>query len=174
MAMRRVSSAEVFDLGPLGSGLKDARTTAIVKTEMLEAVRLIVHAGVEIKTHKVDGPVTLHCLEGRATLSLLDTARELSDGQWLYLEGKAPHSIKGIEDTSLLLTILFLPGSHTEKSGTRSEQTGDGKLSANQILDSLLEEGLTETFPASDPVSISNPSIGIGITRRNKSNTRER
>jgi quercetin dioxygenase-like cupin family protein len=123
MAMRRASSAEIFDLGPLGSGLKDARTTAIVKTETFEAVRLIVHAGVEIKTHKVDGPITLHCLEGLAMLRLPDTARELSDGQWLYLEGKVPHSIKGIEDTSLLLTILFLPCPDTEKSETRSEQT---------------------------------------------------
>jgi hypothetical protein len=28
----------------------------------------------------------------------------------VYLEGSVPHSIRGIEDTSLLLTILFFSG----------------------------------------------------------------
>jgi hypothetical protein len=32
---------------------------------------------------------------------------ELSARQWIYLDGGARHSVKGIGDTSLLLTILF-------------------------------------------------------------------
>src|SRR5690606_31570132 len=44
MATHRASPGEIVDLAPLGSGLKAARTTAIVKTETFEAVRLIVHA----------------------------------------------------------------------------------------------------------------------------------
>lgn len=179
MATHRASPAETFDLAPLGAGLKSARTIAIVKSEMFEAVRLIVHAGVDIKTHTVEGPVTLHCLEGRALLSLPDTVRELSGGQWLYLEGGVPHSIKGIEDTSLLLTILFPSGTHAQgrggkRSGTKSEQTSDEKVSNHQSLDSLLDEGLIGTFSASDPVSISNPSTGVGITRRNDPDSRDR
>jgi len=110
MAMHHTSSAQIFDLTPLGSGLKAARTTAIVKSERFEAVRLIVHAGADIKTHKVDGPITLHCLEGRALLYLPDSELELSAGKWVYLDGGVPHSIRGIEDASLLLTILFAPG----------------------------------------------------------------
>ena len=52
MAMHHASSGEVFDLAPLGSNLKGARTTAIVKSEAFEVVRLVVHAGVDIKTHQ--------------------------------------------------------------------------------------------------------------------------
>ena len=65
MAMHHASPEEVFDLAPLSPKLKDARTTAVVKSEAFEVVRLIVHAGTDIKAHQVDGPITLHCLEGR-------------------------------------------------------------------------------------------------------------
>jgi quercetin dioxygenase-like cupin family protein len=41
---------------------------------------------------------------------LPETSLELSAGQWVYLEGGVPHSLRGIEDTSLLLTILFFFG----------------------------------------------------------------
>ena len=54
------------------------------------------------------GEITLHCLEGRALLQLDSETIELSTGQWLYLEGGKRHAVKGIEDTSLLLTILFV------------------------------------------------------------------
>jgi quercetin dioxygenase-like cupin family protein len=117
MAIHHASPGEAFDLAPLGSNLKDARTTAIVKSEAFEVVRLVVHAGVDIKTHQVDGPITLHCLEGRALLSLPETTIELAGGQWVYLEGGVPHSIRGIEDTSLLLTILFLFRESLRKHG---------------------------------------------------------
>lgn len=179
MAMHRTSPAEIFDLAPLGTGLKDARTTAIVKSETFEAVRLIVHAGVDIKTHKVEGPITLHCLEGRAQLSLPDKVMELSGGQWLYLEGGIPHAIKGIEDTSLLLTILFPHRNGEQQRGERQtvlerKQAADGKPSTEAKLNSLLDEGLLGTFPASDPVSISNPSTGVGISRRVRSDRPDR
>ncbi|WP_347264922.1 cupin [Nitrobacter sp.] len=111
MAMHHASPGEVIDLRPLGSGLKDARTTAIVKSGLFEAVRLVVHSGAEIKTHKVNGPITLHCLEGRVLLSRPASSLELSAGEWVYLEGSEPHAVRGIEDSSLLLTILFTPES---------------------------------------------------------------
>ncbi len=162
MAIRHANPGEVVDLGPLGPGLKHARTTALVKSEAFEAVRLVVRAGADIKTHRVDGPITLHCLEGRALLDLPATSIELLAGQWLYLDGGEPHSVKGIEDTALLLTMLF-----PIQSGRRNrdkDMTVDGP--AAETADSLLDEGLLETFPASDPVSVSNPSIGVKISSR--------
>jgi quercetin dioxygenase-like cupin family protein len=94
-------------LQPLGEGLQNARTTALVKSDTFEAVRLIVLAGREIAPHQVPGQITLHCLEGRVLLGLADSTLELSAGQWVYLDGGARHSVKGVEDSSVLLTILF-------------------------------------------------------------------
>jgi len=49
----------------------------------------------------------LHCLEGHILLSLARSSVELSAGDWLYLEGGEIHALKGVKDSSLLLTILF-------------------------------------------------------------------
>ena len=63
--------------------------------------------GAEIAEHRVPGKIILHCLEGRVLLGLEQGATDLGANQWIYLEGSAPHSLKALEDTSLLLTIFF-------------------------------------------------------------------
>lgn len=107
MALHHAKAGEIVDLKPLGNDLPNSRTTAIVKSEAFEAVRLVIPAGKELPAHEVSGDITLHCIEGRVALGLPDAALELSAGEWIYLEGGASHSVKGIEDSSLLLTILF-------------------------------------------------------------------
>jgi len=89
----------------LVSQLGSARTSALIKSDRFEAVRLIVAAGATIPTHQVAGYLTLQCLEGRVRLG--PSAVELAGGDWIYLDRGAPHSILGVEDSSLLLTILF-------------------------------------------------------------------
>lgn len=51
--------------------------------------------------------MTLHCLEGRVSLDMEHSSIELNAGEWIYLGGGEPHSVKGIKNSSLLLTILF-------------------------------------------------------------------
>ena len=80
MAVHHAGSGEVVDLRPLGAKLHDERTTAIVKTDTFEAVRLIVPAGREIAFHRVDGEITLFCIEGCVRLGLSDAEFELSAG----------------------------------------------------------------------------------------------
>jgi len=109
MAVHHAGSGEVVDLRPLGAKLQDARTTAIVKSDTFEAVRLIVPAGHKIPPHRVEGEITLFCLEGCVRLGHSHTKIELSAGQWIYLDGGVTHSVEGIKDASLLLTIHF-PG----------------------------------------------------------------
>lgn len=107
MALQHAKPGEIVHLQPLGDKLKEARTTAITKSDSFEAVRLVVRAGSEIPPHKVSGNITLHCLEGRVSLGLTQSIIELNAGDWIYLDGGEAHSVKGIEDSSLLLTILF-------------------------------------------------------------------
>lgn len=111
MALKHAAPGEVVDLRPLGPRLSAARTHAIVRTSSFEAVRLVVSAGVEIPTHQVPGRITLQCIEGHAQLGLSDETIDLRAGDWIHLDGDEPHSVKGIEDASLLLTILFAPDS---------------------------------------------------------------
>lgn len=107
MALRHAKPGEIVDLRPMGPEIKNAKSKAIIKADQFEAIRLIVHAGAEIPQHQVSGDITLHCLEGRVELRLETSAIVLETDQWVYLDGGTPHSVEAIEDSSLLLTILF-------------------------------------------------------------------
>jgi quercetin dioxygenase-like cupin family protein len=107
MATHHAKSGEIVNLRPLGNALATTKTTALVKSDSFEAVRLVVLAGTEIPAHQVSGRITLYCLEGRVLLGLDEESLELAAGDWIFLDGGKTHSVKGVEDSSLLLTILF-------------------------------------------------------------------
>ena len=106
MALHRAQPGEVVDLQPLGPALAGAKTTALVKSDRFEAVRLIVRAGTTIPSHSVPGHITLLCLEGDVLLHV-DSEIALKPGQWLYLERGALHAVEAREDSAILLTIMF-------------------------------------------------------------------
>lgn len=107
MALIHANPGEVVDLRPLGNKLRQLKTAAIVKTKSFEAIRLVVLAGQQIPTHQVSGHMTLQCLEGRVSIGLGLSTIELNSGNWIYFGGSEPHSLKGVENSSLLLTNLF-------------------------------------------------------------------
>lgn len=111
MALKHASSGEVVDLRPLGDKIKGTKTSAIIKSEHFEAIRLIVHAGSMIPTHEVSGNIMLHCLEGHVRLGLGNGNIDLKSGQWVFLDRSEDHSISGVEDSCVLMTILFPHGS---------------------------------------------------------------
>ncbi len=107
MAVPHAKSGEVIDVRPLGSALPRATTTTLVKTEVLEVIRLVIPAGKHISEHRAPGEITVQCLEGRVSFKAGDETRDLEAGQLLYLSSGEPHSLSGIEDSSVLLTILL-------------------------------------------------------------------
>jgi len=100
------SPGDPIDVRPLGSALVSAHTRTLVRTTAVEVVRLIVLAGQEIRQHRSKGETIVHCLEGRVAVTALGKTQPLEAGQLLELPAGEPHALKGIEDASLLLTIL--------------------------------------------------------------------
>jgi nucleotide-binding universal stress UspA family protein/quercetin dioxygenase-like cupin family protein len=100
------SPGEVVDVRPLGASLASARMRRLIHTNGVEVIRLIVRAQQEIPQHASLGEILVHCLEGRVAFTALGSTRELAAGDLLNLPAGEPHSIKGIEDASLLLTVL--------------------------------------------------------------------
>ena len=107
MAQPHATPGHIVNLGPLGSELRSAKTTALVKEKHFEAIRLIVHEGDKIAPHAVPGNVMLHCLEGQVILGLSSGEIVLESDDWIYLGEGESHSLRGIVDSSLLLTILL-------------------------------------------------------------------
>jgi quercetin dioxygenase-like cupin family protein len=73
----------------------------------LEILRLVVPVGKEIATHRVEGEITLQCLEGELAFWSMGKPVFLDAGQLLYLSAKEPHGVRGIEDASVLVRILL-------------------------------------------------------------------
>jgi len=91
----------------LGEGLGKAVTTTIVKTSRLEVIRLVLPAGKEIAKHKVPGEITVQCLEGGIEFTAQERTQRLEAGQMLFLSSGEEHSLKGLTDASVLVTILL-------------------------------------------------------------------
>ena len=107
MAIPHAKPGEVVDVRPLGSALASAQTATLFRAEQVEVRRLVVPAGKEIAEHKAKGEIVVHCLEGRVVYTAFGKTHTLEAGKLLYLPTGEPHSVKGVEDASLLLTILL-------------------------------------------------------------------
>ena len=107
MAIPHAKPGEVVDVRSLGSALASAQTKTLVRAEQVEVIRLVVPAGKVIEEHKAKGEIVVHCLEGRVAFTAFGKTQNLEAGKLLYLPTGEPHTVKGIEDASLLLTVLL-------------------------------------------------------------------
>jgi quercetin dioxygenase-like cupin family protein len=83
-----------------------SRKTTLVKTPQVELIQLIVPAGRDVRTHQAQGEVVVHCLEGRVSLFALEKTYDLQSGQLLHLSCDDQFSIRGIDDASVILTLI--------------------------------------------------------------------
>ena len=107
MALPHTQPGEVVDVRPLGSALASSQTATLFRAEQVEVRRLVVPAGKEIEEHQAKGEIVVHCLEGKVAYTAFGKTHTLEAGKLFYLPTGEPHSVKGVEDASLLLTILL-------------------------------------------------------------------
>jgi quercetin dioxygenase-like cupin family protein len=107
MAIPHAQAGQIVDVRPLGSNLPTAQTRTLLRAEQVEVIRLIVPAGKEINEHRAKGEIIVHCLEGRVGFIAFGKTQELQAGELLYLPTGEAHTVMGIENASLLLTILL-------------------------------------------------------------------
>ncbi len=98
---------KTVNVRPLGTALAATKTKTLAMTDDMEIIRLIVPAGKVIPEHQGKGTVIVHCLEGQVALTAFGQTQNLQAGELLYLPAGEGHSIKGLRDASLLLTILL-------------------------------------------------------------------
>ncbi len=77
-----------------------------MRTDRLEVMRLVLHAGKSMREHQVPGELTIQCIEGVIDLQAHGTVTTMRAGQMVYLAAAVPHALVGVEDASLLVTVL--------------------------------------------------------------------
>ncbi|QDV70703.1 Cupin domain protein [Rosistilla carotiformis] len=109
MTIPHAKSGEIIAVGPLGSELPTAKTHALLKSDAMELLRMVLPAGKKIAEHKAPGEITVHCLEGKVEFTAMGKTHELTSGRLLHLPAAEPHALQAVEDSSLLVTILRRP-----------------------------------------------------------------
>ena len=122
MALPHAQSGQIIDVSPLGSGLRSAVSTALFKAEDLEVMRLVLLSGKGIPPQKVAGEVTIQCIEGVVEVSS-DEVQTLEAGKMMYLRGDEVHSLRAIEDASMLVTIFLDRSKGKLQGGVVSDPT---------------------------------------------------
>ncbi|MEO8417528.1 MAG: cupin domain-containing protein [Methylophilaceae bacterium] len=107
MATHHVSSGELINLRPLGAPLNDSQSTTLLHDEQLRVMRLVLPAGKALPEHAVDGPITMHCIEGVIDVIAQGSCKTMRASDFMYLAGNVPHALRATEDASLLVTIVL-------------------------------------------------------------------
>ena len=108
MAIKHAVSGQAVSVRPLGTKLGSARTSAIFKSRDLELMHLVLLAGKGLPSHKVDGEITIQCIEGRLKVSADGREQVLEAGDLLYLAGGMPHAVDALADSSALVTVALV------------------------------------------------------------------
>jgi quercetin dioxygenase-like cupin family protein len=106
MSLHHAAPGEPIDVRPLGPKLAESNSTALLRTDDLEVMRLVLTRGRSVPEHEVAGGIILHCLEGAVEVKTRGTMQVLRAGNMLYLEGHVPYSLRAVEDSSILMTVL--------------------------------------------------------------------
>ncbi|HLR32425.1 MAG TPA: cupin domain-containing protein [Fodinibius sp.] len=107
MSQGHIKTGEVINLETLRDGMPGNSTFALIKTDDMEVIRMVMPRGRDIMEHSVKGEMSVQCLKGGVIFQVEDKAHELTEGDWLHLSHNQPHAVHAKVDSVLLLTILF-------------------------------------------------------------------
>ncbi len=107
MALPHAASGEKISLQRAEDDIAYFTSVALAKTAHMELIRLVLPKDRAMPEHKVDGEITLLCLQGEIVCEVQGVATVLRPGEMLYLSGGIAHSVSANEDAVALLTILL-------------------------------------------------------------------
>jgi len=107
MSIHHALSGELISIRPLADAITTTLTSTLYKTQQLEVFRLVLLAGKEMPEHQVAGELTVQCLEGSVEFSIGTTHDVMRPGDLKCLAAGVSHSLRAIEDSAVLVTLLL-------------------------------------------------------------------
>jgi quercetin dioxygenase-like cupin family protein len=109
MAQPHAASGEIIDVRPLGAALHERVTTALIKSNQMELVQLVLPSGKALPEHRVSGEITVQCIEGLIAFTTPTISLRLAPGQLVHLAAGEAHALLALADSTALLTICLVP-----------------------------------------------------------------
>ena len=106
-AKTQVKPGDILDVRPLGKALPSATSKLLAAAEEMEIIRLIVPTGKEVTEHRGKGKIIVQCLEGQVKFTTLGQTKNLRAGELFYLCRGEPYTLQGVDNASLLVTVLL-------------------------------------------------------------------
>jgi quercetin dioxygenase-like cupin family protein len=113
MALQHAVSGERIRLKREGDDIANFTSVALIKTDHVELIRLVVPKDKPMPEHRVEGEMTLLCLEGEIAFDAHGRTTILQPNEMVYLAGGEPHAVRANKDAVALLTILLHPGDNS-------------------------------------------------------------
>ena len=107
MALHHADSGEMINVRPLPGKIESALSRALYNSKHLEVFRMFLEAGKVIPEHQVQGELTVQCLEGSVEFSVKGATQLMWPGDLICVAGGEAHALKGVEDGSVLVTLLL-------------------------------------------------------------------
>jgi quercetin dioxygenase-like cupin family protein len=107
MALPHAASGDKIALVRGDNDIAFFTSVALAKTPHMELIRLVLPRERPMPVHKVDGDMTLQCLEGIILVDAHGKTVRLAPGEMLYLSGGVQHAVSALEDAVGLMTILM-------------------------------------------------------------------
>ncbi len=107
MALPHASSGQIVDILSAEGKLPSAQSYALFKSAQLEVMRVVLPAGKAFPPHRVAGEITVQCLAGRVELDVDGARQVLRSGQLMYLDAGVQHGLVGLDDATVLVTIVL-------------------------------------------------------------------
>jgi quercetin dioxygenase-like cupin family protein len=113
MALQHAVSGERIALQRGEDDIANFTSIALIKTDHMELIRLVLPVDKPMPEHRVEGEMTLLCLEGEIAFDAHGRTTMLRPSEMVYLAGGEPHAVRATKDAVALLTILLHPGDNT-------------------------------------------------------------
>lgn len=117
MALPHARPLDVIDIGPLGTAVREAVSSSLLKTDRLQLLHLVLPAHRDQPEHHVDDECTIHCLEGDVDVKTPGGTRRLGPGQLVVLPARQRHSLSARADSAVLVTLLLRDGDAGDGGG---------------------------------------------------------
>jgi len=123
MALQHAASGERIALERGEDDIANFTSIALAKTEHMELIRLVVPVDKPMPEHRVEGEMTLLCLQGEIAFDAHGRTIVLRPNDMVYLAGGEPHAIRAHTDAVALMTILLGP---VRSGGPTNDPRGQG------------------------------------------------